>query len=438
MLSGVRLVLGQIYAVVKVFFLLGLSFVVPKIIIHHAHSSQHIAACTVQQRPFLGVENISHRFLRVLAPSSGKKMRVGLVVNEYSVDQSGRRTQDILLDKGVDIRAVFIPDAGNQEEVWRETVRRDGKTLTNIPMVSLYSPDGTQKIKAPSLENIDVFVVDVQDSGVRHNCSVSVLLDIMRFAHHYKKRVIVLDRPNFLGGIVEGGILSSVAHTSQPLPPVPVRHGMTMGELARYFNRYVLARPVKLFVIPLVDYERNSVATVPFVNPSKNITTVNAAQCYSFLGLLGEVRPFDVGIGTEYAFEALLLPESYHISQNTWQKLGRLLCKKHGIKGRWIKGVQGKKKGVYSGLMVASRSVTQLSSLRVLVDILLFFKQQGVQLRFSSFFDRALGTSKVRECIEGKIPVEYLWQLFEVSTDYFIKRASYACIYRPFPEVKAV
>src|SRR5207249_6044556 len=142
---------------------------------------------------------------------------------------------------------------------------------------------------------LDCLVFDIQDSGMRHYTYISTLLNTMKIAAEYKKPYIVLDRPNPLGGMMQGPLVQPDLISFISIAPIPLRHGMTIGELAHYFNGHILEKSAILHVIPMHDYNRMNGFAGTFLHQlSPNLLSLQSCYGYSFLGLLGEVEPFDV------------------------------------------------------------------------------------------------------------------------------------------------
>ena len=123
----------------------------------------------------------------------------------------------------------------------------------------------------------------------------------------FDKNIVVLDRPNPLGYIMEGPIVSSDNLSFVSIAPIPLRHAMTVGELARYFNKFRLKKPAKLTIVPMKGYSRTRGLNGFWPKPlSPNITNEQSCFGYSFSGLLSEIKTFDVGMNTEKAFQYIL------------------------------------------------------------------------------------------------------------------------------------
>lgn len=111
---------------------------------------------------------------------------------------------------------------------------------TKLPVISLYGKYTGKNFDLAIVKEIDLFIFDIQDIGMRHYTYISTLLELLKMAEQHNKSVVVFDRPNPLGARMEGPVVESDLISFISAAAIPLRHGMTVGELARYFNRFVL------------------------------------------------------------------------------------------------------------------------------------------------------------------------------------------------------
>src|SRR5262249_55529146 len=160
--------------------------------------------------------------------------RVGLLTNQTGVDRAGVGDVDRLVAAKIQLTAIYSPEHGFRGVLDDQNIKDTRDSATGIPIFSLYGA-----VRAPTsamLASIDVLVIDLQDIGARTFTYISTTLLAMRAARAVGKRVIVLDRPNPVGGQVQGPVLDSGLASFIGMLPVPIRHGLTMGELARLGN----------------------------------------------------------------------------------------------------------------------------------------------------------------------------------------------------------
>jgi uncharacterized protein YbbC (DUF1343 family) len=236
--------------------------------------------------------------------------RVGLLAHPASVDRSLRHAVPLLhAALGDRLRVLFGPQHGLRGETQDNMIEWEGytDTLTGLPVHSLY---GQHRRPTPAmLQDLDVLVVDLQDVGARYYTFVWTLLLCLEACAEAGKAVLVLDRPNPIGGTVEGNVLDPGYRSFVGLAPIPMRHGLTIGELARWLRAH-FALDVDLTVLPMqgwrgdLDFEATG---LPWVLPSPNLPTVEAAMVYPGACLL-EGTELSEGRGTTRPFEILGAP----------------------------------------------------------------------------------------------------------------------------------
>ncbi|MGZ6080027.1 MAG: exo-beta-N-acetylmuramidase NamZ family protein [Myxococcaceae bacterium] len=235
-------------------------------------------------------------------------LKVGAIVNPTSVDGRLRHLADLLwAAPGVTLAALFGPEHGVRGEVqYMEAVGDARDPRTGVPMHSLYgSTADSLRPRAEWLQGLDVVVFDIQDVGARYYTYVYTLALAMEACGKAGVRLVVLDRPNPLGGErVEGNLVEPGFQSFVGLYPLPNRHGMTLGELARMLNAEQRFG-CDLAVVPCLGWSRRMRWTetgLPFIPPSPNMPTPDTAQVYPGMCLLegtnisegrGTCRPFE-------------------------------------------------------------------------------------------------------------------------------------------------
>jgi uncharacterized protein YbbC (DUF1343 family)/CubicO group peptidase (beta-lactamase class C family) len=234
--------------------------------------------------------------------------RVGLVTNHTGRSRSGASTIDLLAHaKDLKLIALFSPEHGIRGAV-DENVASSKDDQTGLPIHSLYGD--TRRPTAAMLEGIDTLVIDLQDVGVRFYTYATTMAYVMEEAARHRIRVVVLDRPNPIDGFdVEGPLQDAAAVSFVGYMPMPIRHGMTMGELARLFNGEKKIG-VDLTVVAMKHWRRDDwfdATGLPWVNPSPNLRSMPAATLYPGIGAL-EYANVSVGRGTDTPFEQVGAP----------------------------------------------------------------------------------------------------------------------------------
>lgn len=239
-------------------------------------------------------------------PFAGK--RVGLITNQTGVDFRGARTIDVLARRhDVKLVAIFSPEHGIVGKV-DAPVADTSDTATGIPIFSLYGD--ARRPTDEMLKGIDVLAFDVQDAGVRFYTYVTTMAYCMEAAAKLHIRFVVFDRPDPLGGeVIEGPMLDSDRTSFTGYFPMPVRYGMTMGELAKMFNAENKIG-ANLHVFELKAWRRDQTydqTKLPWISPSPNLRSLNAAFLYPGIEIL-QAGGISVGRGTDAPFEIMGAP----------------------------------------------------------------------------------------------------------------------------------
>ena len=260
-------------------------------------------ALCAQPKVKTGIEVLRDRGFDVL---QGK--RVGLVTNPSGVDSQLRSTIDILFNApGVNLVALYGPEHGVRGDVYAGGKVSDSKdAATGLPVYSLYG--ATRKPTQAMLEGIDVMVYDIQDVGVRSYTYISTLGLVMEACQEKGIEVMVLDRPNPLGGNkIEGCYVEPGFHSFVSQYKIPYVYGLTPAEVALLINAEGLNRgqkgdqapaKCKLSVIPMEGWTRDMVyedTGLPWVLPSPNIPFKESPMYYAASGVCGELYGFKIG-----------------------------------------------------------------------------------------------------------------------------------------------
>lgn len=236
-------------------------------------------------------------------------LRVALFSNHTGM-VGDRHTLDVMLDGGVNVTTIFSPEHGFRGTADAgEHVKSSVDPVTGIPIASLY--DGGKRGPAKAvMDNIDVIVTDIQDVGLRYYTYYITMVDLMNAAAKHGKKFMVLDRPNPNGMTVDGPILDMKYRSGVGRLPIPVVHGMTLGELAMMANGEGWLdgkAKIDLTVIPCEGYSHSTRYELP-VAPSPNLRTMHAIYLYPSICYF-EATPVSLGRGTDMPFEVYGHPE---------------------------------------------------------------------------------------------------------------------------------
>lgn len=242
-----------------------------------------------------------------LALTKGK--RVGLVTNQTGVDRKGRSNIDLLRKRGVNLVALYSPEHGIRGAAQAgEKVASSNDRASGLPIHSLY---GATKEPTPAmLRGVDLLIFDMQDVGARFYTYPYTMLAVMRAAEKHRIPLLILDRPNPLGGeVVEGPVLTPPNASFIGMFEMPVRHGMTMGELATMFrDAYRMKLDLKVLRMKgwkrAMDWRATGLRWTP---PSPNMPTPDTARVYPGTALF-EGTNISEGRGTARPFEQIGAP----------------------------------------------------------------------------------------------------------------------------------
>ncbi|HEV2718195.1 MAG TPA: exo-beta-N-acetylmuramidase NamZ domain-containing protein, partial [Terriglobales bacterium] len=258
-----------------------------------------------------GIDVLERNNFDPVRGAAGKK-KTGLLTNQTGVDLQGQRTIDVLAHAdGISLEAIFSPEHGVTGTLDTTEIGNTKDAVTGVPVYSVYG--ATDSARRPSLDvlkQLDTIVVDIQDAGVRFYTYEATLGYFLEASARAGIEIVVLDRPNpITGSFVEGPMPDPGRESFVSYGAVPVRHGMTMGELEKMYNteRGINA---KLTVIPMEGWMRGDwfdSTALTWVNPSPNLRSLTQATLYPGVGLV-EGTNVSVGRGTETPFELLGAP----------------------------------------------------------------------------------------------------------------------------------
>ncbi|MEP6643087.1 MAG: serine hydrolase [Acidobacteriaceae bacterium] len=258
-----------------------------------------------------GIDVLEAHNFDLLAGANSRK-HIGILTNQTGVDSQGRRTIDVLAQApGVSLEAIFSPEHGVTGTLDTTDIANSKDANTGVPVYSVYGgSDAARRPFLDVLKKLDTVVIDIQDAGVRFYTYESTLGYFLEAAAKANIKLIVLDRPNpITGAFVQGPMPDAGRESFVNYGLTPVRHGMTMGELAKMFNgeRHLNAQ---LEVVPMEGWMRGDwldSTGLEWINPSPNLRSLTEATLYPGVALV-EGTNVSVGRGTETPFEVLGAP----------------------------------------------------------------------------------------------------------------------------------
>jgi len=259
-----------------------------------------------------GIDLLEESNFEELKVKGAAKPRVGLVTNQTGVDGQGRRTIDVLAHAPqVQLTAIFSPEHGLQGFADTPEVGNSKDSATGLTVYSVYGDTDAKRRPSPEqLQNLDVIVFDIQDAGVRFYTYETTLGYFLEAAAKAGKPIVVLDRPAPLNGAyVQGPVSDNGQASFVNYYAVPIRHGMTVGELARLYNAERGAK-ANLTVVPMKGWIRGDwfdSTGLQWINPSPNLRSLESATLYPGVELL-ENTNVSVGRGTDTPFQIIGAP----------------------------------------------------------------------------------------------------------------------------------
>ena len=355
--------------------------------------------------------------------------RLGLLTNNTGVDHLGRRDVDLLrTTHDARLTVLFSPEHGFLGREDRMGLPDSRDSATGLPIYSLYG--GSRSAAASALDSIDVLLVDLQDIGARYYTYIATTVQLMRDATRVGKRVIVLDRPDPVGGVaVQGNVRARLVDPDSAFSgfmPVPMRYGMTLGELARLAND-VMAIGADLVVVPAAGWTRALLydeTGLPWVKPSPNMPDLESALHYPGTCLF-EGTNVSVGRGTPQAFQVIGAP---------WLDPAAVLDR---LRADSLVGVDmtattftplsptdGKYAGIaLRGLRFRVRDRATYDPTRLAVALLVAIRAvHPAQFQFrAQSFDRLAAGPELRTAIEAGRPAKDIWRAWEPDLARFLE-----------------
>jgi uncharacterized protein YbbC (DUF1343 family) len=315
----------------------------------------------------------------------GKK--VGIVTNQTGILSDKTHLVDYLLEQKINLQKIYAPEHGFRGTADAGELIKDGKdTKTGLPIISLYG--NNKKPKPEQLSEIDVMVFDLQDVGARFYTYISSLHYIMEACAENNIPLLVLDRPNPNGAIIDGPILEKEHSSFVGMHPIPLLHGMTIGEYAQMINGEKWLKngaQCNLTVIPCLHYKREMPYSLP-IKPSPNLPNDQAINLYASLCLF-EGTNISVGRGTEKQF----------------QIYGSPFLPKSSFRFTPIPNF-GAKEPMHKDLLCYGEDLTQIQKVNRL-ELKWLIKAYNTTSDktkfFNEFFTKLAGTKKLREQIEA-------------------------------------
>ncbi|MBI1306158.1 MAG: DUF1343 domain-containing protein [Bacteroidetes bacterium] len=387
-----------------------------KIAVQPEVDTLHLTETQVQQEVVVGAERMNE-YLPIIA---GKK--IALMVNQTSLVGKVHLV-DTLHSIGADIRRIFAPEHGFRgDHSAGAHVDNSKDEKTGIAITSLYG--NTKKPTPEMLKDVDVLIFDIQDVGVRFYTYISSMHYLMEACAEQNKKLIILDRPNPNGHYVDGPVLDLKYKSFVGMHPVPLVHGMTVGEFAQMINGEGWlkdAEKCELMIVKCANYNHLVHYKLP-VRPSPNLPTMASVYLYPSLGLF-EGTNVSVGRGTEKPFEMLGRPGL---------KQGNISFTPVSIPG--VADHPKYENVTCSGFVLSEFANTWvLAKKRIYLDWLYLFYQSNSDTAntdyFLPVFTKLAGNEILQKQIENNTPVNEVYKSWEPGLEAFRKIRSKYLLY---------
>mgnify|MGYP001069786154 CR=1 FL=1 len=389
---------------------------------------------TVGNEVLLGIDVLIQNDFKLLW---GKK--VGLLTNSASRSREQKLTVEYFVNNpNFTLKAIFTPEHGFYTTIPAGKFVPDD-TIYGVPLFSLY---GNNRKPTPyQMSLIDVIVVDLQDVGVRSYTFISTLYNVMLASAESGVQVIVLDRPNPLGGnIVDGNVLEPEKVSFVGIIPVPYLHGCTIGELATMINeegwlgKNGIPKRCKLTVVKMENWRREMKwedTGLEWIPTSPNVTTPDAIRGLAMLGALGELKIFNLGVGTSLPFQFFSIPRV------NFSRV-RSLISKLNFDGVVFKAVYNKKsihrsKQLGTGFQIFFDRSKDIKLFTLGMNLLFkvrkefpeLFKNDNMKSQSIEMFKKVTGTDKLFDCLIESNETKFKSLLSNGLNDFIKLRSKY-------------
>ncbi len=309
---------------------------------------------------------------------------VGLFVNQSSL-VNGKHLLDFLLENKIQVKKIFAPEHGFRGNIDRgDHVESGVDVLTGIPIVSMFGKN--RRPTNDQLKDLDVMLFDIQDAGARFFTYISSMNEVMEACATNNKPLIILDRPNPLGDYVDGPVRKEGFKSFVGMHPIPIVHGLTVGELAQMINGenwLEIKKECKLFVVKVKNYNHSMHYSLP-VKPSPNLPNDLSIRLYPSLCFF-EATPVSIGRGTDFPFQVIGYPD---------KSFGDSLFIPVDIKGMQMDPVQEGK--VCYGIDLRSLNSDSVKfTLKYIIDFYNKFKDKSKFFSRERWFNLLAGNNKL-------------------------------------------
>jgi len=342
------------------------------------------------------------------------QLRLAIISDKKATDQAIAKNLDLVLKKNFKIQAIILAKSRTTNKINKDVILNKSNSIKTYQWNYKIN-----KFPQEIMNSVDAIVFDMQNNGLKNSKTFNTLLSAMKIASTNNKKLIILDKPNPLGGYIEGP------------GAIPLRYGLTIGEMAIYLNKFDPSCKALLTVIPITYWERNFIKNTQ--KPFNNSVILEK----KLLKILNQIKPVNEGCKSKQKAQAILLPKNQTLS--TWEheyfkklclKTG-ISCKDHSIslKNNQLKGVKIKLKkeikdfSIYNSFLTISRFLNN---------------RKNINLSFSGKFNELTDLYYTKEFLNGSISFEELKKETEKSLVKFYTKVKSCLLYYPYPKIIAV
>lgn len=348
-----------------------------------------------------------------------KGKKVGLVGNQTSIlpQSANKHVVDFLLENGIEVKKVFVPEHGFRgTSDAGEKVDNSIDQKTGLPIISLYGSN--KKPSAEQIQDLDIVVFDLQDVGARFFTYISTMHYVMEACAEQGKKLVIFDRPNPNGSYVDGPVLKKGFESFVGMHPIPVVHGLTVGELARMINGEKWLKGgliAELEVIPVANWNRNQAYSLP-VKPSPNLPSDLAIKLYPSTCFF-EGTVMSLGRGTYDPFQMYGYPDP---------KFGTFTFTPVSIDGM-SKTPPHQNKKCY-GVDLRGESLDHHFTLSYILDA---YQKSGMKEKFfNNFFNTLAGTDELKKQILAEKSEAEIRESWKAGLEEYMQKRTKYLIYK--------
>lgn len=355
-----------------------------------------------------------------------REKKIGLIANHSTIIGTTHLV-DSLITRKIEIVKIFSPEHGFRGEGDAgELIRSHVDVRTGIPVISLYGDN--KKPSHKDFDGLDIVVFDIQDVGVRHYTYVSTMHYVMETCAEMDLPLIILDRPNPNGFYIDGPVLDLNFTSFIGMHPVPLVHGLTVGEFAKMINGEGWLKDslqCKLIVIPCLNYSHDSTYVLP-VRPSPNLPNQTAVYLFASLGFF-EGTMASVGRGTDFPFQTFGHPAFSSMPFKFIPESRPGASKNPPLKGE-----------VCYGIDLRDYSPDYFLNLRQINLSWLIYAYQSYKKKdefFSPYFSLLAGNSTLRKQVEGGVDEQTIRKSWQEDLEKFIQTRKKYLLYPDFSPI---